>query len=216
MKLRAQNSNRSHASRSSHVQALGHGKKIPKKPVKACAGVLLLTAGEGGFALSAQGGNGVMIKHKDGKWSNPVAVNILSLGGGAVFGYANKCIIVLLNHFAMDRLLKGDGSISIGVDAGFAIGKTGRAASADVELSNKGGLGSSLVYTYSKGVLFSVEAVIGARITPPDQSNYKFYGTSNFVDILDGKVNPPEGSEVPELLAKLNEFENGADDPENA
>jgi lipid-binding SYLF domain-containing protein len=72
-----------------------------------------------------QGGNGVALQHKDGKWSNPVAVNILSVGGGAVFGYANKCVIVLLNHFAMDRLLKRNGSIAIGVDAGFAVGKVG-------------------------------------------------------------------------------------------
>lgn len=49
--------------------------------------------------------------------------------------------------------------------------------------------------------------MIGGRINPPDSPNEKFYGTSNYVDILDGKVNPPEGSKVPELLAKLNEFE---------
>lgn len=71
------------------------------------------------------GCNGVALQHKDGKWSNPVAVNILSVGGGAVFGYANKTVIVLLNHFAMDRLLKGNGSIAIGVDAEFAVGKVG-------------------------------------------------------------------------------------------
>lgn len=59
-----------------------------------------------------------MLQHKDGKWSNPVAVNILSVGGGAVFGYANKCVIILMNHFAMDRLMKGNGTISLGVDAG--------------------------------------------------------------------------------------------------
>jgi lipid-binding SYLF domain-containing protein len=47
----------------------------------------------------------------------------------------------------MDRLVKGNGSIAIGVDAGFAVGRVGRAASAEIELSNKGGLGTSLIYT---------------------------------------------------------------------
>lgn len=84
-----------------------------------------MEAGEGGIVISMQGGNGVALQHKDGKWSNPIAVNILSVGGGAVFGYANKHVIVLLNHFAMDQLLKGKGSMSIGVDAGFAVGKVG-------------------------------------------------------------------------------------------
>lgn len=176
----------------------------------------MVEASEGGLVVSAQGGNGVALQHKDGKWSNPVAVNILSVGGGAVFGYANKCVIMLLNHFAMDRLLKGNGSMSIGVDAGFAIGKTGRAASADVELSNKGGLGSSLVYTYSEGLLFSVQAVIGARINPPETPNEKFYGTTSYEEILDGTVSAPDGSQVPALLEKLTAFETGPDAPENA
>lgn len=136
------------------LQVLDHAGNIPKKLIKACAGILLLKAQEAGFGVSAQGGNGVALAHKDGKWSNPVCVNIISGGVGAVFGYANKSVVVLLNQFTMNRLLEGNGSIDIGVDAGFAVGKTGRAASADIELSNTGGLGSSLVYTYSKGVSF--------------------------------------------------------------
>jgi lipid-binding SYLF domain-containing protein len=109
------------------LKALEHGSKIPKALIRACAGVCLLEAGEGGLVVSMHGCNGVALQHKDGKWSNPVAVNILSVGGGAVFGYANKTVIVLLNNFAMDRLLKGNGSIAIGVDAEFAVGKVGRA-----------------------------------------------------------------------------------------
>jgi lipid-binding SYLF domain-containing protein len=183
--------------------------------IKACAGIVLLEAGEGGFVVSAQRGNGIALQHKDGKWSNPVAVIMLSIGEGAVFGYANKCIIVLLNHLAMDRLLQGDGSISIGVDAGFAVGKTGRAASTDIELSNKGGLGTSLVYTYSQGLLFSVQGVIGARLNPPTAPNKSFYGTDVYADILNGKAPVPDGSQVPALLEALNTFENGPDDEEN-
>lgn len=99
-------------------------------------------------------------------------------------------------------------------NTGFAVGKTGRAASADIEVSNKGGLGSSFVYTYSEGLLFSVQAVIGARINPPDEENKKFYGTSSYSDILNDKVSPPEGSQVPVLLEKLQAFENGPDAPE--
>jgi hypothetical protein len=51
--------------------------------------------------------------------------------------------------------------------------------------------------------------VIGGRINPPDAPNEKFYGTSNYTDNLDGKVNPPEGSKIPELLTKLHEWEHG-------
>jgi len=189
-------------------------KKIPKAMFKNCAGIVLLSAEEGGLFISSQGGSGVALFHNttDGKWSNPLAVNHISVGAGLVFGYAHKELVAFLNHFAMKKLLEGDGSLDIGVDAGFAVGQYGRSATGKVAVSEKGGLGSCFVYTFQKGAMVSVEAVLGSRLTPPTKPHQLFYGTENHADILDGKVQPPEGSKVPALQAKLAELESGEDE----
>ena len=190
-------------------QVLEYGEKIPKRLLKACAGIILYESSEAGLVVSIEEGNGVALAHhKDGSWSNPIAITMTSAGAGLVAGYADKSVIMLLNHFAMDKLLKSQGMLSIGVEAGFALGKTGRAAEAEVDVS-KGGLGSSLVYTYSNGAMFSFEVVMGAKVNPPNEPNEKFYGKGvSTADILDGKVEAPEGSLVPVLLQKLTELEN--------
>lgn len=61
------------------IKVLERGEKIPKFMWKQCAGVVLVSAEEAGFLVSAQGGAGVALAHKDGKWSNPIAVNIVSV-----------------------------------------------------------------------------------------------------------------------------------------
>jgi hypothetical protein len=50
---------------------------------------------------------------------------------------------------------------------------------------------------------------VDESILPMHPTRSVFYGTSNYTDNLDGKVNPPEGSKIPELLTKLHEWEHG-------
>lgn len=106
------------------ISVIDHAKYIPKGLFKLCKGVMLITAREGAFLVSSTSGSGVLISHNDdGSWGAPMAIHLSAFGGGATFGYAKQDIVVIMNHFAMDRLLEGRGETSLGLSAGFACGK---------------------------------------------------------------------------------------------
>jgi lipid-binding SYLF domain-containing protein len=107
------------------LNVLDDAKHIPKVFFKEAKGVMLISAHEGGFLVSNTSGTGVLIPHKeDGTWGMPMAVHLEGYAIGAVFGYANKNVVVIMNHFAMNRLLEGRGQTKLGVDVGFACGKS--------------------------------------------------------------------------------------------
>jgi len=93
----------------------------PKACFKGCSGVVLIQAEEDGMLISATGGTGVLVGHKNGTWSSPVAVNYSGLGVGVVVGFAQKDVVVFLNPFAMKRLIGGSGHIKLGADIGIAL-----------------------------------------------------------------------------------------------
>lgn len=106
------------------IAVIDHAKFIPKMMFKQCRGVMLITAREGAFLVSNTNGSGVMISHNDdGSWGMPMAMKLNAFGVGATFGYAKQDIVIIMNHFSMDRLLAGRGETSLGLDAGFAIGE---------------------------------------------------------------------------------------------
>jgi hypothetical protein len=73
------------------LSVIDHAKHIPKGLFKQAKGVMLLSAQEGGFLVSATSGSGVLISHNDdGSWGAPMAMHLNGFGGGAVFGYANQ------------------------------------------------------------------------------------------------------------------------------
>jgi lipid-binding SYLF domain-containing protein len=141
------------------MNVIDNAKHIPKVFFKEAKGVMLISAREGGFLVSNTSGTGVLVPHnKDGTWGMPMAVHLEGFGIGAVFGYANKDIIVIMNHFAMNRLLEGRGQTKLGVDMGFACGKLGGAVGVEAAISNKLGMGTSFIFSFSRGVLVDVEA----------------------------------------------------------
>lgn len=105
------------------LNVIDHAKLIPKVMFKQCKGVMLITAREGAFLVSNTNGSGVLIPHKeDGTWGLPMAVHLNAYGLGATFGYANQDIVIIMNHFNMERLLEGRGETRLGLEAGFACG----------------------------------------------------------------------------------------------
>jgi len=105
------------------LQVLDHAKHIPKGFFKESKGVMLISASEGGFLVSATNGAGVLVPHmEDGTWGMPLAIHLNAFGLGATFGYANQDIVVIMNHFAMNRLLEGRGETKLGLYVGFTCG----------------------------------------------------------------------------------------------
>jgi len=106
----------------SAIHALEAAKLCPKVFFKGCSGIVLIRAEEGGVLVSAQGGKGVLVSHKDGIWSNPVAVDFGGLGGGAVLGYAEKDIVIFLNPFAKKCFIESQGGhAKLNVDFGLTM-----------------------------------------------------------------------------------------------
>jgi lipid-binding SYLF domain-containing protein len=145
-----------HAANGIHV--LENVKYIPPTTIPLCSGIILISSREVGFVVSSQAGAGVAVKREGDKWSAPVAVTLSGMGMGAVFGSADKEMLIALNPLAMKRLLEGKGQLKVGVDMGFASGE-GCASifGADIAVSDMGGFGTSFVYTFSKGVLLNIE-----------------------------------------------------------
>jgi lipid-binding SYLF domain-containing protein len=150
-------------------------------------------------------GAGVLLAHKEGNWSDPVAVHLVKMGAGATFGLANRDTVVVLNHFAMKRLLEGKEKVSLGEDIGAAAGPLGASAASAMAVSEKAGGATAFIYTYQNGVLLNIEAV-AAWIEVMDKANEKFYGTSRVDDIVEGKASAPDGSGVPALKEKIQKF----------
>jgi len=96
---------------------------------------------------------------------------------------------------------------SFRADVGFACGPVGNIASAEIEVSEKLGGGTSFAYTWAKGVMLNVEVQTGA-IVPHVQANKVFYDTPSPKDILLGKASVPEAGKpaVDGLKNKLNEL----------
>lgn len=145
-----------------------------------------------------------MARNKDGAWSAPIAVTLENLGWGAGIGWADKDTLILLNHVAMKRLLEGNFQAKLGVDIGVTVGSHGGVGNCDLELSDKGGVGTSIAYTWSKGAMLNLEVKTGAIGTDPNASKF-FYMQQKFnvAEIFDGTVRVPEGSSVNKLWEKI-------------
>lgn len=182
-------------------------KLVPKIALKHCGGIILISSSEFGIAVSMQTGNGVLIAHNNDEWSPPVAVTLGSMGFGVTFGMAKKDMCIVLNHFAMKKLLENEkGHLEFGGDLGFALGK-GASAGADLDFGKNvgGGMASSFVYTFEKGVMITAQLERGDIKTVPEV-NQAFYGTSEPAKIIAKEgidVLSTSNAGVPDLLNKI-------------
>lgn len=184
------------------IHVLETVKVVPKIMFQKCAAIVLISAREMAFFLTGQKGAGVAMKRMGDSWSNPIPVLLESSGFGLSLGVADKQMLILLSSQHADKLLEGShGGIKVGVDLGFAVGKLGGDAEAGVATAPEKRLGTSSVYTYSKGAFVSGELVCCSITNAPDVTQ-AFYGTSDNKAILDGNVKIPKDDQ---FVAKLNE-----------
>lgn len=179
-------------------------KLVPKFALKSCGGVILISSQEFGIAVSIQTGNGVLLAHNNGEWSPPVAVTLGSMGFGATFGMARRDVCIVLNHFSMKKLIENErGHLEFGADLGFCLGK-GASAGADLDFGKDkgGGMASSFVYSFERGVMITIQLERG-NVKTVSEVNEAFYGTSEPAKIIGREVAVPESAGVPELVEKM-------------
>jgi lipid-binding SYLF domain-containing protein len=177
---------------------------VPKTLFKECAGVILVKSSEVGLVVSLSSGGGLLLKHKDGEWSNPAAVLVDKHGAGAVFGMADRDTVIVLNHFAMTSLLEKaeKGVFTLGEDIGGCLGPVGGSAASALAFGENAGGATAFIYTSQKGAMLNIEATHGGLFSAPE-ANEEMYGTHVLADILEGKAAPKDEAAVKEIIEKV-------------
>jgi len=152
-------------------------------------------------------GRGVLvIRDSQGRWSDPV---FLTLGGGS-FGWQaglQESDIVLV--FTTRRSIEGvtGGKLTLGADAGVAVGPVGRSVSGSTDI----GLSEIYSYSRSKG-LFGGIAIDGSIMSIDGSANASYYERPGILasEILGGAA-PPAPPSAKRMLDALRQLPHGAD-----
>ena len=128
-----------------------------------------------GFGLGARRGKGILVvRQRDGSWSNP---SFVTLTGGS-FGFqvgaqSTDIILVFKTRKSVDGI--ANGKLTLGADASVAAGPVGRHAAAATDARFR-----SEVFSYSRSRgLFAGVALEGAGITMDRKANAAFYSSAS-------------------------------------
>jgi len=160
-----------------------HDQQIPERLLQRAYGVAVIPGvTKLAFFLGGRRGSGVIsVRHPDGRFSNPIFVNLTGGSIGWQFG-AQETDVVLV--FTTRRGLEGiaAGKLTLGAGASVAAGPVGRQAEAAAGTNAE-------VYSYSRARgLFAGVALDGTAITIDDKGNDRFYGRSGVLpsEVLSG------------------------------
>lgn len=147
-----------------------------------------------GFILGGRYGTGVLVvRDKDGQWSNPSFISITGGSIGWQIGVESiDIILVFKNEKSINRMLSG--KFTIGADASVAAGPVGRGGSAATDIQLKSEIFS---YSRSRG-LFAGLSLEGAALMVDEEANEKVYGKEGILarDIFSNKdLKAPEAAE---------------------
>lgn len=164
-----------------------------------------------GFILGGRYGKGILVvRQKDGSWSNPVFITVAGGSIGWQIGVESiDIILVFKSGRSVEGIMKG--KFTLGADASVAAGPVGRQASASTDILLK-----SEIYSYSRSRgLFAGLALDGAGIQINHDANEAFYGTGYALpaDIIGNKKLkvPPV---VDRLMKLLNEHTSAPGNPQ--
>jgi lipid-binding SYLF domain-containing protein len=153
-----------------------------------------------GAIVGGRGGNGVLlVRHRDGGWSNPLFIGLGAGSFGWQFGVQAADVVLV---FTTRKSIEGitDGKITLGGDASAVAGPVGRSASAATNVTFDAEIYS---YSRSKG-LFAGVSLEGSVLFIRDNANQRFYGKPGVVasDIIDPAA-PVGPTPAPELIQEV-------------
>jgi len=159
---------------------------------------------KGGLVVAARHGHGMLlVREKDGGWSNPVFITMTGGSVGLQLGIQKSDVfLVIRNARSLDRLMRGAGKLTLGADASVAAGPLGRQVSADTDAMLRAEI---LSYSRSRGIFAGV-AIEGDTIRIDETANDLNYGKKGVTvaEIMGYKVAAPEPAAV--LRAKLTQL----------
>ncbi|MBQ9419392.1 MAG: lipid-binding SYLF domain-containing protein [Synergistaceae bacterium] len=160
---------------------------------------LVPTMLKAGFVVGGEYGEGLILKHENGKWYGPSFYNI----GGGSFGFqigAEKISLLLavINEKGVNAFLSS--KTKLGGDIAIAAGPLGRRAEAATDAQAKASIYS---YSMSKG-LFAGVSLEGSVISRSVKRNKEYWGEN--VSAADALTKPADDERVQPLIKVLNEL----------
>lgn len=148
-------------------------KSIPTGLIKNCAGIAIIPdVVRAGLVIGGRHGRGlVLVRTKDGGWSDPAFIEITGGSIGWQAGVQSADIVLV---FRTPRSVEnlGEGKFTLGADAGVAAGPLGRSAEASTDAALKAEI---LSYSRSRG-LYAGLTLQGSSIQEDRKANRNFYG----------------------------------------
>jgi lipid-binding SYLF domain-containing protein len=140
--------------------------------MKQAAGVFIVpNLVKGALLVGAQGGEGVLLAHRDGSWSDPAFLSVGSISVGAqAGGEAGPIIMLLMSDKALNDFIAAN-NFSLNANAGLTIVNYAARGQAGV------GKGDIVVWSGQKGALIGA-SISGSDITQNQQADLNFYGRS--------------------------------------
>jgi lipid-binding SYLF domain-containing protein len=172
----------------------------PAELLRDCAGLAIIPEMlKGAFIVGGSFGKGVVLAHKDGKWSAPAFVHLSAGSVGFQVGVeAIDLILVVAGEKTMDSFLKN--SFKLGGDVAVAGGPLGVHATAATDIMLKGGIYS---YSRAKG-LFAGLSLEGSVVGTQSELNKAYYDMESVKSILYGDIAPSPSAR--KLIAAIESF----------
>ncbi len=178
-------------------------KSIPVGLVEGCAGIAIIPdVIKAGFVIGGRHGKGVLlVRTKDGGWSDPAFIDIKGGSLGWQAGVQSADIVLV---FRTPRSVENiaDGKFTLGADAGVAAGPLGRTAEASTDSELKAEI---LSYSRSRG-LYAGLSLQGSSLQEDRKANRKFYGAEvPMKDIFAGNAGaaPAAAAKLKAALEKI-------------
>ena len=126
---------------------------------------------KGGFIVGGEGGTGVLlVRGRDGSWSDPAFYAISSASFGLQAGLAqSEAVLLVMTQKGLDALLRDQ--FKVGAQAGIAVASLG----SGVEGAVGGGGPDIVVWSSSSGVYAGI-ALDGSIIRAQPEDNRAYYG----------------------------------------
>jgi lipid-binding SYLF domain-containing protein len=172
-------------------------KGIPPVLLRNASGIAIIPdVIKAGFVVGGRYGTGILVvRDKDGNWSNPSFITVAGGSVGWQIGVeAIDIVLVFKNERNINRILSG--KFTLGADASVAAGPVGREAQAATDIQLK-----SEIYSYSRSRgLFAGLALAGSVLSIDEEDNAAFYGKDG---ILARDIFAHKDMKVPPVVEKL-------------
>jgi SH3 domain-containing YSC84-like protein 1 len=156
---------------------------------------------KGGFFVGGEGGNGVLLTHKQaGGWSQPAFYAIGSASFGLQIGLEqSEMVMIVMSQRALDALMHDQ--FKIGADAGLAVVTLG----AGVEAATTAAAGADIVVWASSSGAYAGVTLNGSIVKPQFDADREYYGPGVTArDVLfRGTVANPSASPLVSAMDKL-------------